>query len=291
MLPFLPLNRSISLTPSHTLLHPPFLLLRILLPCLSPFALTISIAPHRIPHFPARLPPSPPPHSSHPLCPKLPVQILLTVFVVSFAWLAYIIFGSPLQETTTSTAAATVATTIAIHPNSLISTSSFSASSFPPPSSPPPSPPPPPPSPSAFSSLSASLRAMFILLTTANNPNVWLPELNASRLSFLFFASYLALGLFFMNLVLSVIYSSYSSQVRPSFHPFGLLAVSSPLRLSVYPTLPLSFLAPPLLLSFLAPPLPLSFLFFASYLVLRLFFMNLVLSVIYSSYRSQMRPF
>ncbi|GJP60942.1 hypothetical protein CLOP_g18159, partial [Closterium sp. NIES-67] len=120
--------------------------------------------------------------------------ILLTVFVVSFAWLAFILFGSSTAATTTATAAATTTATTATNPSSFSSSSSS-------------------PSPSVFSSLPASLRAMFILLTTANNPNVWLPELNASRLSFLFFASYLALGLFWMNLVLSVIYSSYSSQM------------------------------------------------------------------------------
>jgi len=54
---------------------------------------------------------------------------------------------------------------------------------------------------------------MFVLLTTSNNPDVWLPSYNSSRINFVFFGLFLILGLFlFFNLLLAIFYSSYQEK-------------------------------------------------------------------------------
>lgn len=59
-----------------------------------------------------------------------------------------------------------------------------------------------------------SLLNLFVLLTTANNPNVWAGAYTADRRAFFFFFTYLVVGLFFlMNLVFTVIYSNYKAQM------------------------------------------------------------------------------
>jgi two pore calcium channel protein len=64
-----------------------------------------------------------------------------------------------------------------------------------------------------------SLLNLFVLLTTANNPNVWAGAYTADRRAFFFFFTYLVVGLFFlMNLVFTVIYSNYKAQVRKIGH-------------------------------------------------------------------------
>lgn len=65
-----------------------------------------------------------------------------------------------------------------------------------------------------FRTFPKTANALFVLLTTANNPNVWVLAFNAHRASFFFFAAYLIIGIYFLlNLNLSVIYSSYKSQM------------------------------------------------------------------------------
>ena len=59
---------------------------------------------------------------------------------------------------------------------------------------------------SAFLTLGESIWRLFICLTTANFPDVMLPEYNANRASVLFFAAFLLVGHFFLlNLVLAVV--------------------------------------------------------------------------------------
>lgn len=51
---------------------------------------------------------------------------------------------------------------------------------------------------------------MFVLLTTSNNPDVWLPSYNEDRTNSLFFLSFLIIGLFLlMSLLLAIFYSKY----------------------------------------------------------------------------------
>ena len=66
-----------------------------------------------------------------------------------------------------------------------------------------------------FPSFGSSYLTMFVLLTTGNHPLVMLPAYENTRLAFLFFASFLCLGVFFlMNLILATIVSAFKSQVR-----------------------------------------------------------------------------
>ena len=65
-----------------------------------------------------------------------------------------------------------------------------------------------------FEDYRTTLLNLFVLLTTANNPNVWANAYTADRRSFFFFFTYLVVGLFFlMNLVFTVIYKNYKVQV------------------------------------------------------------------------------
>lgn len=55
---------------------------------------------------------------------------------------------------------------------------------------------------------------MFILFTTSNNPDVWVPAYKSSRWSSLFFIVYVLLGVYFLtNLILAVIYDSFKEQL------------------------------------------------------------------------------
>ena len=54
---------------------------------------------------------------------------------------------------------------------------------------------------------------MFVLLTTSNNPDVWLPSYHSNRSNFLFFLVFLIVGLFLLlNLLLAIFYSSYQEK-------------------------------------------------------------------------------
>lgn len=65
-----------------------------------------------------------------------------------------------------------------------------------------------------FSSYSKTLLQMFILFTTSNNPDVWIPAYKASRWYSLFFVLYVLLGVYFVtNLILAVVYDSFKSEL------------------------------------------------------------------------------
>ena len=59
---------------------------------------------------------------------------------------------------------------------------------------------------------------MFILLTTANFPNVMLPAYNANRWACLYFISFLTFGLFFLqNVLLATIFDNYKRRIMERF--------------------------------------------------------------------------
>ncbi|XP_068638462.1 two pore calcium channel protein 1A-like [Aristolochia californica] len=65
-----------------------------------------------------------------------------------------------------------------------------------------------------FFSYGATLYQMFILFTTSNNPDVWIPAYKKSRWSCLFFVLYILLGVYFItNLILAVVYDSFKAQL------------------------------------------------------------------------------
>lgn len=65
-----------------------------------------------------------------------------------------------------------------------------------------------------FTSYLTTLYQMFILFTTSNNPDVWIPAYKVSRWYCLFFVLYMLLGVYFMtNLILAVIYDSFKNQL------------------------------------------------------------------------------
>ena len=62
----------------------------------------------------------------------------------------------------------------------------------------------------SFSNSQDAFFYMFVLLTTSNNPDVWLPSYNQGRINSIFFILFLVVGLFLlMNLLLAIFYSSY----------------------------------------------------------------------------------
>ncbi|KAL7102235.1 hypothetical protein ACP275_08G106500 [Erythranthe tilingii] len=65
-----------------------------------------------------------------------------------------------------------------------------------------------------FTSYGVTLYQMFILFTTSNNPDVWIPAYKASRWYSLFFVLYVLLGVYFVtNLILAVVYDSFKSEL------------------------------------------------------------------------------
>jgi hypothetical protein len=67
---------------------------------------------------------------------------------------------------------------------------------------------------SEFKDYPTSLLNLMVLLTTANNPNVWAPAYTTNRWAFVFFFIFLVVGLFFLcNLAFMVIYSNYKVEV------------------------------------------------------------------------------
>ncbi|KAK1302256.1 Two pore calcium channel protein 1A [Acorus calamus] len=64
-----------------------------------------------------------------------------------------------------------------------------------------------------FTSYGTTLYQMFVLFTTANNPDVWIPAYKESRWYSLFFVLYVLLGVYFLtNLILAVVYDSFKAQ-------------------------------------------------------------------------------
>ncbi|XP_050380607.1 two pore calcium channel protein 1B [Argentina anserina] len=65
-----------------------------------------------------------------------------------------------------------------------------------------------------FTSYGTTLYQMFVLFTTSNNPDVWIPAYKASRWYCLFFVLYVLLGVYFVtNLILAVVYDSFKLQL------------------------------------------------------------------------------
>ncbi|KAL5082203.1 hypothetical protein RYX36_010624 [Vicia faba] len=65
-----------------------------------------------------------------------------------------------------------------------------------------------------FTSYTTTLYQMFLLFTTANNPDVWVPAYKASRLSCIFFILFVLVGVYFVtNLILAVVYESFKSEL------------------------------------------------------------------------------
>ncbi|KAL1817507.1 hypothetical protein DCAR_0521954 [Daucus carota subsp. sativus] len=65
-----------------------------------------------------------------------------------------------------------------------------------------------------FTSYTSTIYHMFILFTTSNNPDVWIPAYKASRWYSLFFILYVLLGVYFVtNLILAVVYDSFKGQL------------------------------------------------------------------------------
>ncbi|KAK9089272.1 hypothetical protein Scep_028354 [Stephania cephalantha] len=65
-----------------------------------------------------------------------------------------------------------------------------------------------------FYSYGVTLYQMFILFTTSNNPDVWIPAYKVSRWCSLFFVLYILLAVYFItNLVLAVVYDSFKGQL------------------------------------------------------------------------------
>ncbi|KAK2651115.1 hypothetical protein Ddye_018604 [Dipteronia dyeriana] len=65
-----------------------------------------------------------------------------------------------------------------------------------------------------FTSFGTTLYQMFVLFTTSNNPDVWIPAYKDSRWYSLFFALYVLLGVYFVtNLILAVVYDSFKDQL------------------------------------------------------------------------------
>ena len=61
-----------------------------------------------------------------------------------------------------------------------------------------------------FDSFIHSFMSLFVLITTANYPDVMMPSYEQNRVNFFFFFTYLYLGLYFlMNLVLAVVYDEF----------------------------------------------------------------------------------
>ncbi|KAG4208818.1 hypothetical protein ERO13_A03G156500v2 [Gossypium hirsutum] len=64
-----------------------------------------------------------------------------------------------------------------------------------------------------FTSYGTTLYQMFVLFTTSNNPDVWIPAYKASRWYCLFFVLFVLIGVYFVtNLILAVVYDSFKSE-------------------------------------------------------------------------------
>ena len=72
-----------------------------------------------------------------------------------------------------------------------------------------------------FSTIGASLLQMFVLLTTANFPDIMLPIFRCNKYYAIFFVLYILIGLYLlMSLVLAVIYSHFAARSKMKFKKF-----------------------------------------------------------------------
>ena len=63
-----------------------------------------------------------------------------------------------------------------------------------------------------MNNVSDSFYNMLVLMTTSNYPDVMMPAYQMSRMNFLFFGTFLLLGMFtIMNLMLAIIYSNFKN--------------------------------------------------------------------------------
>ncbi|BFI30479.1 protein MpTPC2 [Marchantia polymorpha subsp. ruderalis] len=70
-----------------------------------------------------------------------------------------------------------------------------------------------------FEDYPTSLLSLLIMLTTANNPNVWAEVYTNNRISFIFFFVYMLVGFFFlMHLLFALIYNNYKVQLAVEVH-------------------------------------------------------------------------
>ncbi|XP_066018881.1 two pore channel protein 1 isoform X2 [Pocillopora verrucosa] len=74
-----------------------------------------------------------------------------------------------------------------------------------------------------FSSFWRSFISLFVLLTTANYPDVMMPAYNRSRWSVIYFVVYIAIVLYFlMNLLLAVVYDTFTNIEKDKFRKLFL---------------------------------------------------------------------
>ncbi|KAH1222591.1 Two pore calcium channel protein 1 [Glycine max] len=65
-----------------------------------------------------------------------------------------------------------------------------------------------------FTSYGTTLYQLFLLFTTSNNPDVWVPAYKSSRWYCLFFILFVLVGVYFVtNLILAVVYDSFKSEL------------------------------------------------------------------------------
>ncbi|XP_042433296.1 two pore calcium channel protein 1 [Zingiber officinale] len=77
---------------------------------------------------------------------------------------------------------------------------------------------------SMFTSYGTTLYQMFVLFTTSNNPDVWVPAYKSSRWSCIFFVLYILLGVYFLtNLILAVVYDSFKNQLAKQVFQMDLM--------------------------------------------------------------------
>lgn len=69
-----------------------------------------------------------------------------------------------------------------------------------------------------FATLGTSYVSLFILMTTANYPDVMMPSYHANEFSCLFFIVYMMFGFFLLsNIVLSMVYESFTDTEKRKF--------------------------------------------------------------------------
>ncbi|CAH3104124.1 unnamed protein product [Porites lobata] len=74
-----------------------------------------------------------------------------------------------------------------------------------------------------FSSFGRSFISLFVLLTTANYPDVMMPSYNRSRWFVIYFAVYISVTLYFlMNLLLAVVYDTFTNIEKDKFRKLFL---------------------------------------------------------------------
>ena len=125
------------------------------------------------------------------------VAVLLSFFIVFFGVFGHILFGG---QSATSCVTTTDSASDAVwwngHQDLLCSPFSKQCTNY-------------------FGTLGGSLNQMFILLTTANYPDIMMPAYNCSPWSAVFFIVFLVIGLYFVfNLILAVSYATFQEKTK-----------------------------------------------------------------------------